>query len=77
MKVLLLFFGNRKTLEKKTDNETDNETGRGNTFTKKIGKTIYKITVHFSKTSKETAQDKAKRMIMRDIESGNTLDGIS
>ena len=54
-------------MEKKTDNEAD----RGNTFTKKIGKTVYKATVHFSKTSKETAQDKVKRMIMRDIERGN------
>lgn len=53
------------------EKKADNETGRGNTFAKKIGKTVYKVTVHFSKTSKETVQDKVKRMIMRDIENGN------
>ena len=54
-------------MEKKTDYDID----RGNTFTKTMGKTIYKATVHFSKTNKENAQDKVKRMLMRDIESGN------
>ena len=54
-------------MEKK---KIDNEVGKGNTFIKKIGKTVYKVTVHFSKTSKETAQDKVK-MIMRDIENSN------
>ena len=38
---------------------------------KAIGKTTYLVTCHFSETSKETLQDKIKRMIMRDIQSGN------
>ena len=38
---------------------------------KTIGKTTYLVTCHFSETSKETLQDKIKRMIMRDIQSGN------
>ena len=38
---------------------------------KTIGKTTYPVTCHFSETSKETLQDKIKRMIMRDIQSGN------
>ena len=38
---------------------------------KTIGKTTYLVTCHFSETSKETLQDKLKRMIMRDIKDGN------
>lgn len=38
---------------------------------KTIGKTTYLVTCHFNETSKETLQDKIKRMIMRDIQSGN------
>ena len=38
---------------------------------KTIGKTTSLVTCHFSETSKETLQDKIKRMIMRDIQSGN------
>ena len=38
---------------------------------KTIGKTTYLVTCHFSKTSKEILQDKIKRMILRDIQSGN------
>ncbi len=38
---------------------------------KTIGKTTYLVTCHFSETSKETLQDKIKRMILRDIQSGN------
>jgi len=38
---------------------------------KTIGKTICLVTCHFSKTSKETLQDKVKRMILRDIQSGD------
>ena len=40
-------------------------------FVKTIGKTTYLVTCHFSETSKETLQDKLKRMIMRDIKDGN------
>ncbi len=38
---------------------------------KTIGKTTYLVTCHFSETSKETLQDKIKRMIVRDIQNGN------
>lgn len=34
---------------------------------KKIGKTTYKVRVHFSTTSTETMSDKIKRLIKRDI----------
>ena len=38
---------------------------------KRIGNTTFDIHIHFSETSKETLQDKLKRMILRDIQSGN------
>jgi len=36
-------------------------------FTKRIGSTTYKVSVHFSKTSKETMNDKILRLIEREI----------
>ena len=33
---------------------------------KKIGKTTYRVTIHFSTTSLETMSDKIKRLIMND-----------
>ena len=38
---------------------------------KTIGKTTYLVTCRFSETSRETLQDKVKRMILRDIQSRN------
>ena len=35
---------------------------------KKIGKTTYKIHVHFSNTSTETMSDKIKRMLKKEIQ---------
>ncbi len=34
---------------------------------KKIGKTTYRVKVHFSETSKETMSDKIKRMLRNEI----------
>lgn len=48
------------------ENRPKNEKDNNNHFTKKIGKIIYKVTVHFSKTSKETLQDKIDRLIKND-----------
>ena len=39
-----------------------------NTFHKKIGKTNYKVTVHFSETSNETITDKINRLIQKECE---------
>ena len=39
----------------------------GNTFTKKIGGTVYTVQIHFSKTSKENFNDKLLRLIKNDI----------
>ncbi len=35
---------------------------------KKIGKTTYRVKIHFSETSKETISDKIKRLILNDSE---------
>jgi hypothetical protein len=45
------------TTEKK---EQPRESG---VFTKRIGTTTYRVSVHFSKTSRETANDKILRLI--------------
>ncbi|WP_249030203.1 transposon-encoded TnpW family protein [Tannockella kyphosi] len=39
------------------------DTNTKNRFKKKIGKTIYEVTVYSSQTSKETLQDKMERLI--------------
>lgn len=41
-------------------------------FQKVIGKTVYVVTCYFSEDKgQETLQDKIKRMILRDIQSGD------
>ena len=39
------------------------------TFTQKIGKTTYVVSVHFSETSSETFDDKIKRLMLNDLAS--------
>ena len=36
-------------------------------FKRKIGKTTYVVRVHFSETSKETMEDKIKRMLREEV----------
>lgn len=38
----------------------------------KIDKITYLVGVHFSKTSKETLEEKINRMIRRDLQKGNS-----
>ena len=42
---------------------------RQSCFRKVIGNTTYMVRVHFSETSKETMEDKVKRLIREDVES--------
>ena len=49
------------------NNAVETTTPQG-TFTHKIGNTTYVVGVHFSKTSKETIDDKMKRLILSDLE---------
>jgi hypothetical protein len=44
-------------------NTADKSDNKPLSLTKRIGSTIYKVNVHFSKTSKETAGDKIIRLI--------------
>jgi hypothetical protein len=37
-------------------------------ITRRIGSMTYKVGVHFSKTSKETMQDKMKRIILNEFD---------
>ena len=37
------------------------------TLVKKIGKTTYRVTIHFSTTSRETMSDKIKRMFRNEV----------
>jgi len=41
------------------------------TFNMRLGNTTYVINVHFSKTSKETLEDKMKRLMRDDVKSAN------
>ena len=52
------------TTEKK---EQPRESG---VFTKRIGTTTYRVSVHFSKTSRETVNDKILRLIKNEAASG-------
>jgi hypothetical protein len=36
-------------------------------FKKRIGSTVYNVSIHFSQTSKETAEEKIKRMIKNEV----------
>ena len=38
-----------------------------NSFTKKIGRAVYKVNIHFSENSKENFNDKLFRLIQNDI----------
>jgi len=49
-----------------TVSTADKEAGKPLRMTKRIGSTTYKVSVHFSRTSKETMGDKIIRMIEKD-----------
>lgn len=49
-----------------TENAPDKSADKSLRLTKRIGSTTYKVSVHFSRTSKETMGDKIIRMIEKD-----------
>jgi hypothetical protein len=55
---------------KKCTDSTANVTTTKNTFSKKIGRTVYNVQIFFSKTSKEHFNDKLLRLIKNDVTSG-------
>ena len=52
-------------------NINENKENKTPTITTKIGSTTYVVGLHFSKTSKETLQDKIKRMVLEDAKKEN------
>ena len=44
-----------------------------NRFSKRVGSTIYRVNVHFSRTSKETANDKIIRLIKNESAAGKEM----
>ena len=48
-------------------NKSNKCTEPGNTFSKKIGRGTYTVKVFFSKTSKESFNDKVIRLVKNDI----------
>jgi len=46
------------------------QTREAGTFTKRVGSTTYRVGVHFSRSSKETAKDKIARLVR--LEAQNT-----
>jgi len=47
--------------------ESMNSTATKNTFLKKVGRATYNVQVYFSKTSKESFNDKILRLIKNDV----------
>ena len=47
-----------------------------NVYYRRIGKTLYKVTVHTSKTETETARDKIIRMIQNQVSTNTKVYGI-
>lgn len=41
--------------------------GKGEQFSKRVGSTTYLVSVHFSKTSKETFEDKIMHLIESEV----------
>ena len=50
-------------------NETTATKDKAPDLVKRIGKTTYRVRVHFSTTSKETMSDKIKRMLRNEVNS--------
>jgi hypothetical protein len=61
-----LFYSCGAFLEEKRMNNTTN-TQSYPSLVKKIGKTTYIVTAHFSETNKETMNDKIKRMLKNEL----------
>ena len=53
-------------------NDNKNSTTTKNTFSKKVGRATYNVQVYFSKTSKESFNDKILRLIKNDVSTANS-----
>ena len=62
-------MSNEQTTGTTTAPDTITQDTKRPALVKKIGKTTYKVTVHFSTTSTETMSDKIKRMLKNEVSS--------
>ena len=58
-------------MNKDTAKTTQTDNGQDGSFSMQMDNTTYTVGIHFSKTSKETLEDKVKRLIQRDVKDGN------
>lgn len=58
-------------MEQKQNSVKSPKTVPAGTFNMKVGKTTYVIGVYFSQTSKESMEDKVKRLIRDDVKTAN------
>lgn len=54
-----------------TTRTTQTSNKQDSSFSIQMDNTTYVIGLHFSKTSRETLEDKVKRLIQRDVKDGN------
>ena len=54
-----------------TDTADRTNTSPAGTFSMRVGNTTYVVGVHFSKTSRDTLEDKVKRLIKDEVKSAN------
>jgi len=52
---------------KNSDNVAASDKGKPLTLRKRIGSTVYTVTVHFNEKSKESLEDKILRLIEREV----------
>ena len=60
---MTLCWGSKRK-EKMIMEKMMNTKTEGNTFTKKIGQTVYVVRYHFNENAKETMQEKINRMLV-------------
>lgn len=58
-------------MNKDTGKTTQSDSKQDGSFSMRMDNTTYTVGIHFSKTSKETLEDKVKRLIQRDMKDGN------
>ncbi|MFI3175817.1 MAG: transposon-encoded TnpW family protein [Bacillota bacterium] len=49
------------------ENKVDNRKEKQCHFSEKIGNTTYNVSLHFSETSKETMEDKIKKLLLMEL----------
>ena len=58
-------------MEQPEQTGTPPSTTRAGTFSVKIENTAYVVGVHFSRTAKDTLEDKMKRLMLDDVKTAN------